>query len=399
MELNESIKQALNDSEVKKAIKDQIDLVTESKANERVQSLLKEKTNELEILCEDYKKELAKNNQSVIEESVNKKITELNEHCENFKKQLQNDYNRKLKELSEKLSQYTDEVVEDFLNKHKQAFMIHQNQMKTNSILEALSAVCAVAGVRAEQITQGTNYLSNKDVLISEQRIENLKSQLQLAEQDNNDIKKENADLSKELQDKETQIVNVQNETEKEQQKNKELEEALKDFVRKHKISESENQDLKDKLEKSETDLDDSNEKIQECLKTIKALKAELSEAKQSIKDLEQKSAQTLKKAGNEIQNLRKVNESLNSENNKILKMGVIAEMKQGMTLTESKKFEQIAEQIPFAQNKEYFQKLEILKDELLNNPKYKKLNEVTGNEEPEESEETLDLSRWDHLI
>ena len=41
MELNESIKQALNDSEVKKAIKDQIDLVTESKANERVQSLLK----------------------------------------------------------------------------------------------------------------------------------------------------------------------------------------------------------------------------------------------------------------------------------------------------------------------------------------------------------------------
>ena len=97
--------------------------------------------------------------------------------------------------------------------------------------------------------------------------------------------------------------------------------------------------------------------------------------------------------------------------------MGVISEMKQGMTLTEAKRFEQIADQIPFEQTKDYFDKLEVLKEELLNNPKYKKLNEVT--DEPEsETEDTvssefglddLDLdpeqnlddesSRWDRLV
>lgn len=94
--------------------------------------------------------------------------------------------------------------------------------------------------------------------------------------------------------------------------------------------------------------------------------------------------------------------------------MGVISEMKQGMTLTEAKRFEQIADQIPFEQTKDYFDKLEVLKEELLNNPKYKKLNEVT--DEPENGENSdslnnfdLDLdseqdlddesSRWDRLI
>ena len=94
--------------------------------------------------------------------------------------------------------------------------------------------------------------------------------------------------------------------------------------------------------------------------------------------------------------------------------MGVISEMKQGMTLTEAKRFEQIADQIPFEQTKDYFDKLEVLKEELLNNPKYKKLNEVTDEPETEDnsdslnnfdldldSEQNLDdeSSRWDRLV
>lgn len=98
--------------------------------------------------------------------------------------------------------------------------------------------------------------------------------------------------------------------------------------------------------------------------------------------------------------------------------MGVISEMKQGMTLTEAKRFEQIADQIPFEQTKDYFDKLEVLKEELLNNPKYKKLNEVTDEPETEDNSESSELSdefgldgldseqdlddessRWDRLI
>ena len=94
--------------------------------------------------------------------------------------------------------------------------------------------------------------------------------------------------------------------------------------------------------------------------------------------------------------------------------MGVISEMTKGMTLTEAKRFEQIADQIPFEQTKDYFDKLEVLKEELLNNPKYKKLNEVTDEPENEDNSDSLnnfdldldieqnlddESSRWDRLI
>ena len=87
--------------------------------------------------------------------------------------------------------------------------------------------------------------------------------------------------------------------------------------------------------------------------------------------------------------------------------MGVISEMKQGMTLVEAKRFEKIAEGIPFEQSRQYFDKLEVLKNELMNNPKYKKLNEVTGETDSEDlddfesqdNEESFENSRWDHLI
>ena len=94
--------------------------------------------------------------------------------------------------------------------------------------------------------------------------------------------------------------------------------------------------------------------------------------------------------------------------------MGVISEMTKGMTLTEAKRFEQIADQIPFEQTKDYFDKLEVLKEELLNNPKYKKLNAVTDEPENEDNSDSLnnfdldldieqnlddESSRWDRLI
>ena len=385
MDLNESIKQVLQDSDVKNAIKEQIDSITESKSNEKVKTILEEKTNELNEQCESFKKELTNENQRVL----NEKLDDLNEHCELYKTQIresvEKEYNKKykkfVKDMNESLSKYVDEVVEEFLNKHKEAFIVHENQMKTNAVLEALSAVCAVAGVRAEQITEGVNYLNNKQEVIEDQRVQNLKSKIKLIESDNEDLEKQVQEQEQEIQDlndtlkgSEQKYIDSQSECKESvkelQRKNEALENTLKDFVRKNKTNESELEEVK--------------ESLKERLSQIKELR-------ESLRTSEQEKSKLVES----VKHLKTTNESLNKENSKILKMGVISEMKQGMTLVEAKRFEQIADQIPFEQTKSYFDKLDALKEELLNNAKYKKLNEVTDDEESHEDS----ILKWDHLV
>lgn len=396
MDLNESIKQVLQDSDVKNAIKEQIDSITESKSNEKVKTLLEEKTNELNEQCESFKRELTNESQRVL----NEKLDDLNEHCEVYKIQIresvEKEYNKKykkfVKDMNESLSKYVDEVVEEFLNKHKEAFIVHENQMKTNAILEALSAVCAVAGVRAEQITEGVNYLNNKQEVIEDQRVQNLKSKIKLVESDNEDLEQQVKEQEQEIQnlndtlkDSEQKYIDTQSECKESikelQKKNGVLEDTLKDFVRKNKTNESELEDTKNELQ-------DVKESLKESLSQIKELK-------ESLRVSEQEKSKLVES----VKHLKTTNESLNKENGKILKMGVISEMKQGMTLVEARRFEQIADQIPFEQTKSYFDKLDALKEELLNNPKYKKLNEVTGNEESDNESHEDSILKWDHLV
>lgn len=414
MDLNETINEALNDSEIKDAIKEQIDLVTEAKSQERVKVLLEDEISKLDTQCDEFKQELKKEN----EEVLNSKIDELEKHCDDYKeevrKELEEHYKKEqkkfTKELTEKVSEYVDKVVENFLNKHRETFVQNRNSMKVESILEALSAVCAVAGVRSQQITEGTKYLANKDAIVYKQRAENLKAKLLESQQE---------------------VIDTQNEMESElndeKAKTSELEEALKMKARENKLNEQKIQDLKEKLQQnldSFNELKSSSKKLLEEVENLTESNKELKEKNNSLTE----SIKTLKtdfrslnskniQLSESVKSLSQKNMTLSSENAKILKMGVISEMKQGMTLTEAKRFEQIADQIPFEQTKDYFDKLEVLKEELLNNPKYKKLNEVTDEPESEtedtvssefglddfdlDPEQNLDdeSSRWDRLI
>lgn len=415
MDLNETINEALNDSEIKDAIKEQIDLVTEAKSQERVKVLLEDEISKLDTQCDEFKQELKKEN----EEILNSKIDELEKHCDDYKeevrKELEEHYKAEqkkfTKELTEKVSEYVDKVVENFLNKHRETFVQNRNSMKVESILEALSAVCAVAGVRSQQITEGTKYLANKDAIVYKQRAENLKAKLLESQQE---------------------VIDTQNEMESElndeKAKTSELEEALKMKARENKLNEQKIQDLKEKLQQnldSFNELKSSSKKLLEEVENLTESNKELKEKNNSLTE----SIKTLKtdfrslnskniQLSESVKSLSQKNMTLSSENAKILKMGVISEMKQGMTLTEAKRFEQIADQIPFEQTKDYFDKLEVLKEELLNNPKYKKLNEVTDEPESEtednsvssefglddfdlDPEQNLDdeSSRWDRLV
>ena len=413
MDLDKTINEALNDSEIKDAIKEQIDLVTEAKSQERVKVLLEDEISKLDSQCDEFKQELKKEN----EEILNSKIDELEKHCDDYKeevrKELEEHYKTEqkkfTKELTEKVSEYVDKVVENFLNKHRETFVQNRNSMKVESILEALSAVCAVAGVRSQQITEGTKYLANKDAIVYKQRAENLKAKLLESQQEVIDTQNE---MESELNDEKT--------------KTSELEEALKMTVRENKLNEQKIQDLKEKLQQnldSFNELKSSSKKLLEEVENLTESNKELKEKNNSLTE----SIKTLKtdfrslnskniQLSESVKSLSQENKNLNSENSKILKMGVISEMKQGMTLTEAKRFEQIADQIPFEQTKDYFDKLEVLKEELLNNPKYKKLNEVTDEPETEDNSDSLDnfdldldldseqnlddeSSRWDRLV
>lgn len=376
MDIRESVKQALEDPVVKNAIKDQIDAITETKASQRVNELLNKNIQELNEDCEQFKLQLKEQNEKILEQ----KIEELKEEY-NRKAELYED--RCAEKLTEALSKYTKEVIDNFLEEHKEAFTIRKNHIRANAILEGLSAVCAVAGVRAEQITEGVNYLNDKQTIINDQRIKNLKNQLRLSEENANNLKKTIRDKDDEIQDlkddfdeAEQNYLDMQSESDNELKDGRRkiiaLEKAVKEYAREARVNES-------RIDEAER-LREENRSLIESLKQIKS-----------------------------------ENRALSKENEKVLKMGAISEMKQGMSLTEAKYFEQIASEIPFERSKQYFDKLEILKNELINNPRYKKLNEITGEEmdgsnlddefsefeNPENSDdsEETSVSRWDHLI
>lgn len=335
MDISE-VQQALNDSGVKQAIQESISAKVNQIVQEKIQDSLNEKTDELDKLCEEYKQAI---------QSRNEKI--LKEHCEEYEAKIKQKYSKLLEsyisELGEAVSQYMDEVVNEFVSEHRADFAANRKRMKIDAVMESLRAVCSVAGVKAEQISEGLDTSSTEKAMITEQRIQNLKEQLLTAESENQHLKNTESDLLTE------------------REKVSELESALKEYVHRVKDSESENGDLRESLDSVNSKLSDLKDKYRNITGSFEQLK--------------------------------KKNESLQKENDQMFKMGVIAELKQGMTLTEAKNFERIAEQLPFERNKQYFDKLEILKDQLLNNPKYKKLNEITGEEDDPDNPGSSDKS------
>ena len=79
---------------------------------------------------------------------------------------------------------------------------------------------------------------------------------------------------------------------------------------------------------------------------------------------------------------LMEENLTLKAENDKLIKLGIINEMKEGLSLLESEKFEKAASTIEYTRDSSYTEKLEILKESILGNVEVKK---------EEEKEEKID--------
>ena len=62
------------------------------------------------------------------------------------------------------------------------------------------------------------------------------------------------------------------------------------------------------------------------------------------------------------VNDLQTENKALKKKNDKLIQQGVINELKEGLTIVEAEKFEKLANNIPFAKNEDYFNKLNELK-------------------------------------
>jgi len=83
---------------------------------------------------------------------------------------------------------------------------------------------------------------------------------------------------------------------------------------------------------------------------------------------------------------------SLKEENEVLIKMGVIAEMKESLSLVEAEKFEKLAAIVEFSKDAEYASKLETIKESV-------KGTVETREEKIDESAEVAKLPIWAHLI
>ena len=140
------------------------------------------------------------------------------------------------------------------------------------------------------------------------------------------------------------------------------------------------------------------NQEVVDLEERVKVLKTQLQNEQQTIKDLQDNLKNTIDEMkiseNAKITNLKNalVQESkeksliekkckdLSTENNRIMQMGIISELKKDLTLSESQKFENCAMSIPFSLNKNYISQLKTLKESIQDTSS---LNEVY----PEECE------------
>lgn len=92
-----------------------------------------------------------------------------------------------------------------------------------------------------------------------------------------------------------------------------------------------------------------------------------------------------LQKSIEKYDSLVEENIELKALNDKLIKMGVISEMKEGLSIVESEKFEKLAEMVEFTKDKSYAEKLETIKESV----------KGSQTEEPSLNEDSKDEPVW----
>ena len=184
------------------------------------------------------------------------------------------------------------------------------------------------------------------------------------------------------------------------------IEEKAEEFV------EKKMQELSESVERYldriiEDFINESKEKLEESIKSeqsemiieafdslLVATGVELSKIVEAKEENDEKSK--LEESIKKYDNLIEENISLKEENDKLVKLGIINEMKEGLSLLESEKFEKAASIVDFSRDNSYVNKLEIIKESILGTVEPKKEEKEVIVESVKESKIENDFS---HLI
>lgn len=186
------------------------------------------------------------------------------------------------------------------------------------------------------------------------------------------------------------------------------IEEKAEEFV------EKKMQELSESVERYldriiEDFINESKEKLEESIKSeqsemiieafdslLVATGVELSKIVEAKEENDEKSK--LEESIKKYDNLIEENISLKEENDKLVKLGIINEMKEGLSLLESEKFEKAASIVDFSRDNSYVNKLEIIKESILGTVEPKKEEKEVIVESVKESKIEIE-NDFSHLI
>lgn len=303
-------------------------LINEVISDDKTKTFIKEK---IEESAEKQAKLLFDQEKDKLEEEYNARLKSetrkiKNELCEKIKNELCEKYEKvfleKIESINNVLSRYVDETVSEFIDNYKNQFKKLKNSAKVDAVLESLAGTLSLAGVNVQTIFEGARNVKNQEVVDLEERVKVLKAQLQ-----------------------------------NEQQTIKDLQDNLKNTIDEMKISE--------------------NAKIASLKNTIDEMKTSENTKIANLKN-------ALVQESKEKSLIEKKCKDLSTENNRIMQMGIISELKKDLTLSESQKFENCAMSIPFSLNKNYISQLKTLKESIQDTSS---LNEVYPEEDEHKDE------------
>lgn len=295
-------------------------LINEVISDDKTKTFIKEK---IEESAERKAKLLFDQEKDKLEEKYNAR---LKSETRKIKNELCEKYEKvfleKIESINNVLSRYVDETVSEFIDNYKNQFKKLKNSAKVDAVLESLASTLSLAGVNVQTIFEGARNVKNQEVVDLEERVKVLKAQLQ-----------------------------------NEQQTIKDLQDNLKKTIDEMKISE--------------------NAKIVNLKKTIDEMKTSENTKIANLKN-------ALVQESKEKSLIEKKCKDLSTENNRIMQMGIISELKKDLTLSESQKFENCAMSIPFSLNKNYISQLKTLKESIQDTSS---LNEVYPEEDEHKDE------------
>lgn len=132
-----------------------------------------------------------------MDEKLEEKISELDEHCETFKKSLEEEYKNKEKSLNEKVDEYLELVVEEFLKEAKESLDLEVDNKKCQALVEAFSNILETAGVdllaiknKSDKVLEESNIKEQDNIKRQDDTINFLLDKVSKLEEENKNLLK-----------------------------------------------------------------------------------------------------------------------------------------------------------------------------------------------------------------